>query len=319
MVMTTLPACVLSDMYNFPDSSVFLFHCGAKVFFQFIIGDLPIQWVPFIDGPIYVNDAVGMPMNSFNYPLCPHQNLFTQIVPLWCLSQKRTPLTPCWLVVQADISRDSVSQPVVKWAREIRLSQAIGPRRSVDGPRMPPFSNQGALPDGLPPPRSNELLLPNQLHPANSYPPHSQGHDLGPSQACDICTSPPLAQLPSTPANSTVDCSGPQSPSALLSDDNPHLTKGSDIMGSLAIAPLGPIAPARNRVVKNRSIAKKTSRKRPNTRTNGPKGDKLVPKPTKSQLPQPPAEEEGKGNAADEGELEEVEEVKQMNEMKEVK
>lgn len=261
MTMAVPPTCVVSYMYTYPDSSVLLFNCGAKVFFQFIVGDLPIQWVPFIDSPFYANGAIGMPMNSLaNYPLCPHQSIFAQVLPFWCLGQKRTPSTPCWLVVQADINRASVSQTVVKWAREIRLDQAVGPDRSADGPRMPPYGDQGSIPDGLPTTRSGDPLTSNQLYPVNS---HSQ-RDSGPPQACDMSASP-SSQLPPTPANSTIDFGGSPSPSTPFSDDNPHPTQPRLI------------APARSGLRKDQGSAKKPSRKRLSTgKSNTTKRQKLV-------------------------------------------
>ncbi|KAM5361095.1 hypothetical protein ACJZ2D_013306 [Fusarium nematophilum] len=269
-------------MYTYPDSAVVLFNCGAKVFFQFITGDLPIQWVPFIDSPIYANDAAGAPMNSLvNYPLCPHQNLFTQLVSFWCLGQKKTALTPGWLVVQADINRASMSQPVVKWAREIRLNQWPSPYRPVDGLRMPAFTDPNPLPDGLPATRPNEFLMPGQPNPANPYPPRLQGNGFDPSQVCETSTSPSLAHLPPTPANSTVEFSEHPSKSALSSD------------GSVQVVQISSTMDTRNRVDKNQSSSKKGSRKRLSTsKAKAPKGDKLPAKTSKTLLPQPSAEQE---------------------------
>lgn len=253
MTMAALPTCVVSDMYTYPDSSVFLFSCGAKVFFQFIIGDLPIHWVPFIDSPVYATDAIGMPMNSLaTYPLCPHQNIFAQVLPFWCISQKKAPLSPCWLVVQADVNRASVSQTIVKWAREIRLNQGIGPSRSVDGSRIP---------DGLPTTRSGDPSASNLLYPATS---HSQG-DACPPPPCGTSTSPPPNPLPPTPANSAIDFGGSPSPSTVFSDDNLH--------------PIQPrwIAPAGGGLGNDQTRAKKPSRKRLSTgKSKAPKREKLV-------------------------------------------
>ncbi|SCN98190.1 uncharacterized protein FFNC_10018 [Fusarium fujikuroi] len=271
--MATPQVCTLSDMYTHPDSAVLLFNCGAKFFFQFIIGDLPSQWLPFIDSPIYANDIVGTSMNSFNYPLCPHQSLFAQNILCWCLSQKRTPITACWLVVQADINRAGISPPVVKWAREIRLTLES---------RMPAINDHRLLSDGLTSTHSGVPSSHNAMYPAVSSAPHPLNHNLDRPQMCE----PLVPQPPPTPANSLAElnrsCSPKQPP--LQTDDN-HSSKNPHTVQSQGVTQMDLEGEyERNRLRKNSSRNRVS-----NTRLNNSKVDKPVAKALKPLLPRQPA------------------------------
>ncbi|KAI3573895.1 hypothetical protein IWW34DRAFT_854827 [Fusarium oxysporum f. sp. albedinis] len=280
-IMATPPVCTLSDMYTHPDSAVLLFNCGAKFFFQFIIGDLPSQWLPFVDSPIYANDIVGTSMNSFNYPLCPHQSSFAQNILCWCLSQKRTPITPCWLVVQADINRAGISPPVVKWAREIRLTPGISPPRSFNDLRMPSVNDHRLLSDSLPLTRSGVPSLHNAMCPAVSNSPHPLDHNLAHRQMCE----PLMPQAPPTPANSLAELNRSSSPKEPLPNNDNQLSKNPNSAYPLGVVQMDSVGEyGRNRARKNSSRNRLS-----NPRLNSSKVDKPFAKALKPLLPRQPA------------------------------
>jgi len=110
--------CTKYEINFYGEYSIILFHCGARIFFHFIHGDLPIRWAPFIDAAVSPEQCSP----SGGRPPCPHQAGFYANIPLWCLKEYPQFQTPCWLVIHADVDRTSPLQQWVASAREIKSS-----------------------------------------------------------------------------------------------------------------------------------------------------------------------------------------------------
>ncbi|KAL6413015.1 hypothetical protein AUP68_02510 [Ilyonectria robusta] len=132
-------SCTVYDIYSRPEYSVILFACGARVFYQFIEGHLPLPLAPFID--TMIDDAGPLAQGDCRAP-CPHQTGFAHNISSWCVKQRDRIKTPSWLVMRVDLNRMITSQGYVS-AREVRLTKQMPPQQAeAVWPSMPPILNE---------------------------------------------------------------------------------------------------------------------------------------------------------------------------------